>query len=79
MIDREALRIRRKRGIIMARRYRHGEDICQRTIGKLGTTPRSCSCWMCRNPRHSFKGNSAITMQERRAKLADDDYDEEIP
>lgn len=75
MIDREALRIRRKRGIIMARRYRN--QLTPRTIGILGTTPRPCSCWMCGNPRHSFKGDCAITMQERRAKLADEDYAEE--
>ena len=72
MIDREALRIRRKRGIIMARRYRN--QLTPRNIGLLGTTPRPCSCWMCGNPRRHSKGDFAITMQERMAKLADGDY-----
>ena len=69
MIDREALRIRRKRGIIMARRYRN--QLTPRNIGLLGTTPRPCSCWMCGNPRRYF---GQPTMQERRAAPMEDTH-----
>ena len=27
---------------------------------------KPCSCWMCRNPRKTFKGNEKITIQERK-------------
>jgi hypothetical protein len=32
-----------------------------------------CSCWMCRNPRHSEKGDDALTLQERRQGSAGPD------
>jgi hypothetical protein len=38
-------------------------------LGKVVDTPHPCSCWACRNPRHSplFKGKARLTFQELRA------------
>lgn len=36
------------------------------TIGKVAAAPKSCSCWMCGNPRKWMKGRARLTMQEQR-------------
>lgn len=30
-----------------------------------------CNCFMCRNPRHTRKGEDRLTLQERKAHLRD--------
>ena len=34
---------------------------------------KSCSCWMCGNPRHYYKGNEKLTVQEILANIRDKD------
>jgi hypothetical protein len=41
---------------------------------QLADNRKSCSCWMCGNPRHHSKGPERITMQERRAALQLNDH-----
>ena len=68
MINRESLKIRQKKGVrlLKLRGYKQHE-ISSKAIGKVGTTPTSCSCWMCGNPRSYFKGKDKLTLQERKA------------
>lgn len=35
------------------------------SVGKITTTPKQCSCWMCKNPR---KVDNAESFQEVRQK-----------
>jgi transposase len=37
-----------------------------RIIGRHRKTTTLCSCYMCGNPRHRFKGDDRFTLQERR-------------
>lgn len=38
-------------------------DVC---LGRLVTTAAPCSCWMCGNPRRSFKDR--LTLAEKKAR-----------
>lgn len=35
-------------------------------MARFKEQPKHCSCWMCCNPRRSFKTKEALTIQERR-------------
>jgi hypothetical protein len=37
-----------------------------RAMSRFKEQPKLCSCWMCRNPRRSWKTKEALTIQERR-------------
>ncbi len=65
MIDREALRIRRSKGLKMCKAFRL-KSFTGKAVGRNGTTPCPCSCWMCGNPRLHRKGRERLTLQERR-------------
>ena len=70
MIDRSALAIRRRKGIRQLKRW-SCREITPRYIGRAGTTPVPCSCWMCGNPRHKMKGKKErLTIQEQRELLS---------
>lgn len=68
MISRNALLIRYRKGLRQCRRW-HYREISPRDIGRAGTTRVPCSCFMCGNPRRKFKGDDALTMQERKVAL----------
>ncbi len=71
MINRRALAIRRRKGLRQCRRWSIGADfLTPRFIGRAGTTPVPCSCFMCGNPRRKAKGKERLTMQERKALIA---------
>lgn len=71
MISRESLRIRARKGRKILNAWR--DEPTRKNIGVRGTTPRSCSCWMCGNPRKHY-GNSkhAKSMQELRNNQEED-------
>lgn len=85
MISRESLRHRRRRGLKMYKIYHYCGYIEKNSpkeidaiLGKLGTTPVPCSCWMCCSPRRTW-GNSkmSLTIQERiHNDILDYEYDE---
>ena len=72
MIERKALEIRYRKGLLQCRRW-HRHEISRRDIGRAGITRVPCSCFMCGNPRRNFKGDDALTIQERKAALVDKD------
>ena len=45
----------------------------EKVVGKMAHTPHGCSCRLCGNPRKHEKGETALTMQERRAVEAASD------
>lgn len=51
-------------------KYWGTEESRQKHIRKVAENRKKCSCHMCRNPRNSdfSKGESKLTMQERRMK-----------
>nr|DAV24973.1 MAG TPA: hypothetical protein [Caudoviricetes sp.] len=71
MIDRDSLRKRRNKGLKIIKEHiqqfhNSGENINdKKRIGKYGTTPKMCSCWMCGNRRRTQKGSERLTIQER--------------
>lgn len=70
MIDRRALAIRRRKGIRQCRRWQIELDsVSPGFVGRAGTSPVPCSCFMCGNPRRKAKGKERLTMQERKALL----------
>lgn len=72
MISRNALQIRYHKGLKQCQRW-HYREISRGDIGRAGTTRVPCSCFMCGNPRHNFKGKDALTMQERKVAMMDKD------
>lgn len=58
-------------------RNQHYEDLdclCwtdAKAMARFKEQPKVCSCWMCRNPRRTWKTKDALTIQERRF-LCDD-------
>lgn len=72
MINRQAIRIRRRKGLVQCRdRWNyHAEWITPRAIGRAGTTPVPCSCSQCGNQRRNSKGENRLTLQERKALAA---------
>ncbi len=72
MINRTTLQIRYRKGLRQCHRW-HRHEISRRDIGRAGTTRVPCSCFMCGNPRRKFKGDDALTIQERKAALMDKD------
>lgn len=70
MIGRQALAMRRRKGVRQCKRWGIGTDwLTPVFIGRAGTTPVPCSCHMCGNPRRTGKGKWRLTMQERKALL----------
>ena len=75
MIDRRSLETRKRKGLQQMRRW--GLEIssenkkCPGYIGRAGTTPVPCSCYMCGNPRRKFKGKNSLTLQELKALEAE--------
>lgn len=66
MINRKALAIRKKKGIIMCRIWCL-KDVTKKKIGMAGITPTPCSCWMCGNPRRQkFSAKERLSIQELR-------------
>ncbi len=53
------------RGSVTSSLYEEMDETCS---GIVINTPTPCSCWMCRNPRHSdwLSKKSKLTMAERR-------------
>jgi hypothetical protein len=47
----------------------HYREISRRDIGRAGAARAPCSCFMCGNLRRNFKGEDALTIQERKAAL----------
>ncbi|MDR1777734.1 MAG: hypothetical protein LBR31_07915 [Desulfovibrio sp.] len=79
MISRISLEIRRRKGLRQCRRWRYEERwITPRAIGKYGTTPVPCSCFMCGNPRRNFSGENKLTMQELRIRQNDEEFYEDF-
>lgn len=68
MIDRVALEIRKRKGIRQCKRWWY-KNPTEKAIGKAGTTPVPCSCFLCGNPRKHWK---ALTLQEIKANLPDE-------
>lgn len=76
MINRKALEIRYRKGLRQCRRWGYNMvNLSQRAIGRAGTTRVPCSCFMCGNPRRKFKGKDALTIQERKALLWNNEND----
>ncbi len=80
MINRNALKIRYRKGLEQCRRWHRSvatlygwREFSRRDIGIAGTTRVPCSCAMCGNPRRNFKGKDALTLQERKAALMEKD------
>lgn len=68
MINRKALTIRRRKGLRQCKRWGIGQEwLTPVFIGRAGTTPVPCSCYMCGNPRRIGKGKQRLTIQERKA------------
>ena len=71
MIDRKSVNKRRQKGlrIIREKNSQFGTSRLdvndKKTIGRYGTTPKLCSCWMCGNPRRSRKGHARLSIKER--------------
>lgn len=71
MIDRKSVRNRYRKGLRIIKEHNRQfsgdyEDVHDRkAIGRYGTTPKSCSCWMCGNIRNAAKGNARLTLKER--------------
>lgn len=73
MIRRNALEIRKKKGLRQCKRWSYKKQwITPRVIGRAGTTPVPCSCSMCGNPRRHYKGWERLTLQERREQQNDE-------
>lgn len=47
-----------------SKRWPGFEEWKENYIRRHADNPKSCSCWMCQNPRRVFKDN--LTMQEKR-------------
>ena len=47
-------------------------------LGKTYNTRKACSCWMCGNPRHHFKGRDRLTKQELVSNLREKEQLQEI-
>ena len=45
----------------------HSEDHLNKYSGVYARTPCRCSCMICRNPRRSYRGKDALTVQELKA------------
>jgi len=60
-------RLRRKR----AKYNRGGEDDV--ALGKITTTPKQCSCWMCKNPRKVYKEESFQEMRQKQLHAEEED------
>ena len=67
MISRESIRARNRKAHRIAKAWPDAEWTA-RDLGIRGTTPSTCSCSICGNPRKHFgNGVRGLTMQERRA------------
>lgn len=66
MSERQRTRAERRQFKLKAKR--HAEKIFgnDRKPYRLADNMKSCSCWMCQNPRRSQKGSEKLTIQERR-------------
>lgn len=62
MIGRAIRRHQHQRMKAKAKRVYPGDPNATRHADNLAL----CSCWMCRNPRHTWKGKDKLTLQERR-------------
>ena len=75
MINRRALAMRRRKGVRQCKHWRIGSDSLTTVfLGRAGTTPIPCSCYMCGNLRRMGKGKEHLTIQERKA--LQDTFDE---
>lgn len=74
MLDRKALEIRYRKGLRQCKERWHFDkaSLTPRVVGRAGTTPVPCSCFLCGNPRHKQKGVGALTIQERKARQKDE-------
>ena len=61
-------RTRAERRLFKSRAKQRAEKVFggDRKSYRFADNMKSCSCWMCQNPRRSQKGSEKLTIQERR-------------
>lgn len=48
------------------------QDYLDYFVCRSANNLKRCSCWMCRNPRHSNDGKDSLTIQEKRVMQKDE-------
>ncbi len=70
----EAKKVRAK---VILRKLGYSEEGLERRAGRFVESRIGCNCWLCKNPRKTFKGKhaGALTLKEYHAWLERDDDD----
>lgn len=55
-----------------ARRFWWGRELSPKELGRVVRTPKSCSCWMCGNPRRAGGEEHVSVLRLRQRKLRDE-------